>query len=124
MHTPPGVTACGNRTRAVLSLALAALIGCGTLACGVAPQMARADAAPAAYATATAGEFSVGGSGSSSVAPAASISLNKDFFTLEAGQVRTLKPEGYVATDSGIPATTIGWASSDETVALVDDEGR
>ena len=125
MHTPPGVTACGNRTRAVLSLALAALIGCGTLACGAAPQMARADAAPAAYATATAGEFSVGGSGSSSsVAPAASISLNKDFFTLEAGQVRTLKPEGYVAPDSGIPATTIAWASSDETVALVDDEGR
>ena len=123
MHTPPGVTACGNRTRAVLSFALAALIGCGTLACGVAPQMARADASSAAYATA--GEFAVGGSGSSSsVAPAASISLNKDFFTLEAGQIRTLKPEGYVAPDSGIPATTIAWASSDETVALVDDEGR
>ena len=125
MHTPPGVTACGNRTRAVLSFALAALIGCGTLACGVAPQMARADASSAAYATATAGEFAVGGSGSSSsVVPAASISLNKDFFTLEAGQIRTLKPEGYVAPDSGIPATTIAWALSDETVALVDDEGR
>ena len=119
MHTPPGVTACGNRTRTVLSLALATLIGCGTLACGVAPQMARADASPTAYATATAGEFSVGGSGSSSsVAPAASISLNKDFFTLEAGQVRTLKPEGYVAPDSGIPATTIAWASQISTAVL------
>ena len=126
MHTPPGVTACGNRSRAVLSFALAALIGCGTLACGVAPQMACADAASSTpHATATAGEFAVdGGGSSSSVASAASISLNKDFFTLEAGQIRTLKAEAYVAPDSNIPATTIAWASSDETVALVDDEGR
>ena len=112
--------------RVVLSLALAALVGCGALACCVAPQMASADAvSPGAYATATAGEFAVGGGGASaSETSAASVSLNKDYFTLEAGQVRTLKAEGYVAPDSDIPATSLVWASSDETVVLVDDEGR
>ena len=125
-YAPSGSIARAGGRRVVLSLALAALVGCGALACCVAPQMASADAvSPGAYATATAGEFAVGGGGASaSETSAASVSLNKDYFTLEAGQVRTLKAEGYVAPDSGIPATSLVWASSDETVVLVDDEGR
>ena len=125
-HIPSGSIARVGGRRAVLSLVLAALVGCGVLVGGVAPQMASADAvSPATYATATTGGFAVGGSGyTASETSAASVSLNKDYFTLEAGQVRTLKAEGYVAPDSGIPATSLVWASSDETVVLVDDEGR